>query len=140
MPSSAPNTASTIGFASQYLSTAISVVSPSTISLLEVLNQYQTQTVSPCTGQPSAAKCLRAPRWRSCLTKRLKVWFRGSKRWPISWPVGQSRGRFLLTHQSLTLINSERQDKPFSLQLQQLQLDLKLNWGFLFFAPRELMG
>ena len=30
---------------------------------------------------------------------------------------------------------SERQDKPFSLQIQQLEVDLKLNCGFLFFAP-----
>ena len=29
---------------------------------------------------------------------------------------------------------SERQDKPFSLQIQQLEVDLKLN-GILFFAP-----
>ena len=33
---------------------------------------------------------------------------------------------------------SERQDKPFSLQIQQLEADL--NFGFLFFAPWELMG
>ena len=35
---------------------------------------------------------------------------------------------------------SERQDKPFSLQIQQLEVDLKLNCGFLFVAPWELMG
>ena len=35
---------------------------------------------------------------------------------------------------------SERQDKPFSLQIQRLEVDLKLNCGFLFFAPWELMG
>ena len=35
---------------------------------------------------------------------------------------------------------SERQDKPFSLQIQWLEVDLKLNRGFLFFAPWELMG
>ena len=36
---------------------------------------------------------------------------------------------------------SERQDKPFSLQIQQLEVvDLKLNYGLLFFAPQELMG
>ena len=35
---------------------------------------------------------------------------------------------------------SERQDKPFSLQIQQLEVNLKLNCGFLFFAPWELMG
>ena len=35
---------------------------------------------------------------------------------------------------------SERQDKPFSLQFQQLEVDLKLNCRFLFFAPWELMG
>ena len=27
---------------------------------------------------------------------------------------------------------SERQDKPFSLQIQQLEVDLKWNCGFLF--------
>ena len=27
---------------------------------------------------------------------------------------------------------SERQDKPFSLQIKQLEVDLKLNCGFLF--------
>ena len=35
---------------------------------------------------------------------------------------------------------SERQDKPFSLQIQQLEVDLKLICGFLFFAPWALMG
>ena len=35
---------------------------------------------------------------------------------------------------------SERQDKPFSLQFQRLEVDLKLNCRFLFFAPWELMG
>ena len=35
---------------------------------------------------------------------------------------------------------SERQDKPFSLQIQQLKVDLKLNKGFLFLALRKLMG
>ena len=35
---------------------------------------------------------------------------------------------------------SERQDKPISLQIQRFEVDLKLNCGFLFFAPRELMG
>ena len=35
---------------------------------------------------------------------------------------------------------SERQDKPFSLQIQQLEVDLKLNCRFYFFAPRDLMG
>ena len=35
---------------------------------------------------------------------------------------------------------SERQDKPFSLQIERLEFDLKLNCGFLFFAPRALMG
>ena len=35
---------------------------------------------------------------------------------------------------------SERQDKPFSLQIQWLEVDLNLNYGFLFFAPWELMG
>ena len=35
---------------------------------------------------------------------------------------------------------SERRDKPVSLQIQQLEVDLKLNWGFLFFAPWERMG
>ena len=29
---------------------------------------------------------------------------------------------------------SERQDKPFSLRIQRLEVDLKLNCGFLFFA------
>ena len=35
---------------------------------------------------------------------------------------------------------SERQDKPFSLPIQQLKVNLKLNCGFLFFAPWALMG
>ena len=35
---------------------------------------------------------------------------------------------------------SECQDKPFCLQIQQLEVDLKLNCGFLFFAPWGLMG
>ena len=35
---------------------------------------------------------------------------------------------------------SERQDKPFSLQIQRLEVDLKLNWGFLFSAPWALLG
>ena len=35
---------------------------------------------------------------------------------------------------------SERQDKPVSLQIQQLEVDLKWNCGFLFFAPWGLMG
>ena len=35
---------------------------------------------------------------------------------------------------------SEHQDKPFSLQIQRLEVDLKLNCGFSFFAPLELMG
>ena len=30
---------------------------------------------------------------------------------------------------------SERQDKPFSLQIQWLEVDLKLNCGFLFLLP-----
>ena len=34
---------------------------------------------------------------------------------------------------------SERQDKPFSLQIQLLKVDLKLNCGILFFSPQELM-
>ena len=34
----------------------------------------------------------------------------------------------------------ERQAKPFSLQIKLLEVDLKLNCGFLFFAPWELMG
>ena len=29
----------------------------------------------------------------------------------------------------------EHQDKPFSLQIQRLEVDLKFNCGFLFFAP-----
>ena len=35
---------------------------------------------------------------------------------------------------------SERQNEPFSLQIQRLEVDLKLNCGFLFFAPFVLMG
>ena len=38
---------------------------------------------------------------------------------------------------------SERPDKPFSsffLQIQGLEVDLKLNCRFLFFAPWALMG
>ena len=35
---------------------------------------------------------------------------------------------------------SECQGKPFSLQIQQLEVDLKLNCGFLFFAPSALIG
>ena len=35
---------------------------------------------------------------------------------------------------------SERQEKPFSLQIQLLEVDLKINGGFLFFAPLALMG
>ena len=35
---------------------------------------------------------------------------------------------------------SDRQDKPFSLQIQQLEVNLKLNCGFLFFAPWGPMG
>ena len=35
---------------------------------------------------------------------------------------------------------SERQDKPFSLQIEQLEADWKLNRRFLFFAPWALMG
>ena len=35
---------------------------------------------------------------------------------------------------------SERQNKPFSSQIQRLEVDLKLICGFLFFAPWELMG
>ena len=35
---------------------------------------------------------------------------------------------------------SERRDEPFSLQIQRLEVDLKLNCGLLFFAPRGLMG
>ena len=35
---------------------------------------------------------------------------------------------------------SERQGKPLSLHIQQLEVDFKLNCGFLFFAPWELMG
>ena len=35
---------------------------------------------------------------------------------------------------------SESQDKPFSWQIQWLEVNLKLNCGFLFFAPWELMG
>ena len=34
---------------------------------------------------------------------------------------------------------SERHDK-FSLQIQRLEVNFKLNWGFLFFAPQELTG
>ena len=34
----------------------------------------------------------------------------------------------------------ERQDEQFSLQIQRLEVDLKLNCGFIFFAPQELMG
>ena len=34
----------------------------------------------------------------------------------------------------------ERQDKKFSLQIQRLDVDLKLNCGFVFFAPWERMG
>ena len=30
---------------------------------------------------------------------------------------------------------SERQDKSFSLRIQRLEVDLKLNWGFLFLHP-----
>ena len=35
---------------------------------------------------------------------------------------------------------SERQDEPFSLQIQRLKVDLKLNCGFLFFASWAPMG
>ena len=35
---------------------------------------------------------------------------------------------------------SECQDKPFSSQIQQLAVDLKLICGFSFFAPWGLMG
>ena len=35
---------------------------------------------------------------------------------------------------------SERQDKPLSLQIQQLEIGLKLNCEFLFFAPWALIG
>ena len=35
---------------------------------------------------------------------------------------------------------SERQDRPFSLPIQRLEVDSKLNCGFLFFAPWTLMG
>ena len=35
---------------------------------------------------------------------------------------------------------SERQDEPFSLQVQRLEVDFKLKCGFLFFAPWVLMG
>ena len=35
---------------------------------------------------------------------------------------------------------SERPDKPFSLQIQKLEVNLKWNCRFLFFAPWELMG
>ena len=33
------------------------------------------------------------------------------------------------------LVPDERQDKPFSLQNQRLEVDLKLNCGFLFLHP-----
>ena len=36
--------------------------------------------------------------------------------------------------------DSERQEKPLSLQIQRLEVDLKLNCRFLFCAPWELMG
>ena len=36
--------------------------------------------------------------------------------------------------------HSERHGKPFSLQIQRFEVDLKLDCGFLFFAPWELMG
>ena len=35
---------------------------------------------------------------------------------------------------------NRRQDNPFSLQIQRLEVDLKLNRGFLFFAPWGLTG
>ena len=35
---------------------------------------------------------------------------------------------------------SERQDKPISLQIQRLEVDLKLNCRFLFFAPPRTNG
>ena len=35
---------------------------------------------------------------------------------------------------------SECQDEPFSLQVQRLEIDLKLSCGFIFFAPWALMG
>ena len=35
---------------------------------------------------------------------------------------------------------SEREDKSFSLQIQRLDVDLKLNCGFLFLASWALMG
>ena len=35
---------------------------------------------------------------------------------------------------------SECQDKPFSLQIKRLEVDLKLNCGFLFFAPLGTNG
>ena len=35
---------------------------------------------------------------------------------------------------------SERQDNPFSLRIQQLEVGLKLNCGFLIFFPWALMG
>ena len=49
------------------------------------------------------------------------------------------------TPQNLPLVpssahHSERQDEPFSLQIQRLEGDVKLNCGFLFFAPWALMG
>ena len=34
----------------------------------------------------------------------------------------------------------ERQDKPFSLEIQLLEIDFKLNCRFLFHAPWALMG
>ena len=35
---------------------------------------------------------------------------------------------------------SECQDEPFSLRIQRLEVDLKLNGVFLFFAPWALTG
>ena len=50
----------------------------------------------------------------------------------------------MLTHNVNPLVPdahySERQDKPFSLQIQPLEVDWKLNCVFLFFAPWALMG
>ena len=51
----------------------------------------------------------------------------------------QAAGTDLLTHSNLKR-NSERQDKSFSLQIQRLEVDLKLNRGSLFFPPWVLMG
>ena len=64
---------------------------------------------------------------------------------PVQWPTVLNFQKKILQFHLLNLLvpnahYSERQDKPFSLQIQLLEVDLKLNCGFLFFAPLALMS